>query len=102
MRAGPSTGMPTKPEQGDLEHILYTSQGDSTRVVFAPANVEECYTQTRKAFELAYEYQIPTIVAYDQKLQGELRNVPESFFDEEPNADPGSVQIGRASCRERV
>ena len=91
MRAGPSTGMPTKPEQGDLEHILYTSQGDSTRVVFAPANVEECYTQTRKAFELAYEYQIPAIVAYDQKLQGELRNVPESFFDEEPNADPGSV-----------
>ncbi|QCC49985.1 2-oxoacid:acceptor oxidoreductase subunit alpha [Halapricum salinum] len=91
MRAGPSTGLPTKPEQGDLEHILYTSQGDSARVVFAPANVEECYTQTRKAFEIAYNYQIPAIVAYDQKLQGELRNVPESFFDEEPNSDPGSV-----------
>ncbi|MEF8976837.1 MAG: 2-oxoacid:acceptor oxidoreductase subunit alpha [Halapricum sp.] len=91
MRAGPSTGMPTKTEQGDLEHILYTSQGDSTRVVFSPANVRECYTQTRKAFEIAYEYQIPTLVAYDQKLQGELRNVDESFFDEEPNSDPGSV-----------
>jgi pyruvate ferredoxin oxidoreductase alpha subunit len=91
MRAGPSTGMPTKPEQGDLEHILYTSQGDSARVVFAPANVEECYTQIRQAFKIAYEYQIPTIVAYDQKLQGELRNVDEDFFDQEPNADPGSV-----------
>ena len=91
MRAGPSTGMPTKPEQADLEHVLYTSQGDSARVVFAPANIRECYTQTRSAFRIAYEYQIPTIVIYDQKIQGELRNMPASHFDEEPNADPGSV-----------
>jgi len=91
MRAGPSTGMPTKPEQADLEHVLYTSQGDSTRVVFAPGNIRECYDQTRKAFQIAYEYHIPTIVVYDQKLQGELRNVDESFFDREPNGDPGTV-----------
>ena len=91
MRAGPSTGMPTKPEQADLEHVLYTSQGDSSRVVFAPANIRECYDQTRAAFRIAYEYQIPAIVVYDQKLQGELRNLDESFFDREPNADPGSV-----------
>ena len=91
MRAGPSTGMPTKPEQADLEHVLYTSQGDSARIVFAPANICECYDQTRTAFRIAYEYQIPSIVIYDQKLQGELRNVDESFFDREPNADPGAV-----------
>jgi len=91
MRAGPSTGMPTKPEQADLEHVLYTSQGDSARVVFAPANIRECYTQTRAAFRIAYEYQIPAIVIYDQKIQGELRNLPASHFDEEANADPGSV-----------
>ncbi|SFR94375.1 pyruvate ferredoxin oxidoreductase alpha subunit [Halomicrobium zhouii] len=91
MRAGPSTGMPTKPEQADLEHVLYTSQGDSARVVFAPGNIRECYDQTRQAFRIAYEYQIPSIVVYDQKLQGELRNVDESFFDRQPNADPGSV-----------
>jgi pyruvate ferredoxin oxidoreductase alpha subunit len=91
MRAGPSTGLPTKPEQGDLEHVLYTSQGDSNRVVFAPATVSEAYTQTRKAFEVAYEYQIPTIVIYDQKLGGELVNVPASHFDEAPNPDLGSV-----------
>jgi pyruvate ferredoxin oxidoreductase alpha subunit len=83
--------MPTKPEQGDLEHVLYTSQGDSNRVVFAPSTVSEAYTQTRKAFELAYEYQIPAIVVYDQKLGGELVNVPASHFDEAPNPDLGSV-----------
>ncbi|ELZ26149.1 2-oxoacid:ferredoxin oxidoreductase subunit alpha [Halogeometricum pallidum JCM 14848] len=91
MRAGPSTGMPTKPEQGDLEHVLYTSQGDSHRVVFAPSDAAEAYRQTRKAFQIAYEYQIPSIVLYDQKNGGELRNVPASVFDEEPNGDIGSV-----------
>jgi pyruvate ferredoxin oxidoreductase alpha subunit len=91
MRAGPSTGMPTKPEQADLEHVLYTSQGDSARVVMAPGNHQECYEQIRTAFEVAYEYQIPTILVYDQKLQGELRNVDASFFDREPDPDPGSV-----------
>ncbi len=87
MRAGPSTGLPTKPEQGDLEHVLYTSQGDSCRVVFAPANVREAYDQTRKAFELAYSYNLPAIVIYDQKIQGELRTVPVDFFDREPSGE---------------
>jgi pyruvate ferredoxin oxidoreductase alpha subunit len=91
MRAGPSTGMPTKPEQGDLEHVLYTSQGDSNRVVFAPGDPAECYKQTRKAFEIAYNYQIPSIVIYDQKLSGGHQTVPEEVFDEEPNPDLGSV-----------
>jgi pyruvate ferredoxin oxidoreductase alpha subunit len=87
MRAGPSTGMPTKPEQGDLELVLYTSQGDSNRVVFAPADPCEAYEQTRAAFELAYEYHLPAIVVYDQKLSGELRNVPKSFFEREVTPD---------------
>jgi pyruvate ferredoxin oxidoreductase alpha subunit len=87
MRAGPCTGLPTKPEQSDLEHVLYTSQGDSCRVVFAPANVREAYDQTRKAFELAYSYNLPAIVVYDQKIQGELRTVPVDFFDREANSE---------------
>ncbi|WP_121822767.1 2-oxoacid:acceptor oxidoreductase subunit alpha [Halostella salina] len=91
MRAGPSTGMPTKPEQGDLEHVLYTSQGDSNRVVFAPGTVDEAYDQTRMAFKMAYEYQLPAIVIFDQKLSGENTNLDASFFDREPNPDPGSV-----------
>jgi pyruvate ferredoxin oxidoreductase alpha subunit len=90
-RAGPSTGMPTKPEQGDLEHVLYTSQGDSNRVAFAPGNQRECYEMTRRAFQIAWEYQIPTIIVYDQKLSGEHRNVPASFFDREPSPDLGST-----------
>ncbi|MEF8782561.1 MAG: 2-oxoacid:acceptor oxidoreductase subunit alpha [Haloarculaceae archaeon] len=92
MRAGPSTGMPTKPEQADLTQVLHSSQGDANRVVFAPGNEREAYEQTRAAFELAYTYHLPAIVIYDQKLQGELRNVPKSFFDCEPTPDlPNTV-----------
>ncbi|MWG36416.1 2-oxoacid:acceptor oxidoreductase subunit alpha [Halomarina oriensis] len=91
MRAGPSTGMPTKPEQADLEHVLYTSQGDSNRVVMAPGTPREAYDQTRKAFEIAWNYQIPSIIIYDQKLSGELVNVDESFFDREPNPSLGAT-----------
>ena len=91
MRAGPSTGMPTKSEQADLEHVLYSSQGDSCRVVMAPGNLMEAYEQTRTAFHLAYEYNLPAIIVYDQKLGGEMRTVPASFFDREPNGDPGAV-----------
>jgi len=91
MRAGPSTGMPTKPEQADLEHVLYTSQGDSTRVVFAPGNQREAYEQTRAAFEMAYDYQLPAILLYDQKLGGEMRTVSESFFDREPDPSLGAT-----------
>jgi pyruvate ferredoxin oxidoreductase alpha subunit len=83
--------MPTKPEQGDLEHVLYTSQGDSNRVVFAPGNAAEAYDQTRRAFQIAYEYQIPAIIIYDQKLSGEHTNIPASFFDREPNPSLGST-----------
>ena len=91
MRAGPSTGMPTKSEQGDLEFVLYTSQGDSCRVVFAPGNIQEAYEQTRQAFEYAYDYHLPAVIVYDQKLGGEMRNVPVDFFDREPDPDPGAV-----------
>ncbi|PSQ59227.1 2-oxoacid:acceptor oxidoreductase subunit alpha [Halobacteriales archaeon SW_7_71_33] len=91
MRAGPSTGMPTKPEQADLEHVLFSSQGDSNRVVLAPGDVREAYDQARVAFEVAYDYHIPSILLYDQKLSGENRTVPEAHFDREPAPDLGAT-----------
>lgn len=91
MRAGPSTGLPTKTEQGDLEHVLYTSQGDSSRVAFAPGGHTDSYEQIRLAFDLAYDYHLPAVLVYDQKMQGENRNLPKSFFDRQPNPDPGAV-----------
>lgn len=91
MRGGPSTGLPTKTEQSDLEHVLYTGQGDALRVVLAPGSVEEAYEQTRTAFRIAYDYNLPAIILYDKELSGGLTNVPASFFDREPNPEMGAT-----------
>ena len=67
-RAGPSTGMPTKLEQGDLFHALYGGHGDFPRIVVAPASVEDCLLQAVNAFNLAERYQMPVILLSDQSL----------------------------------
>ncbi len=64
-RGGPSTGLPTKVEQGDLNLALYGGAGDSPRVVMAPSNSEECYAGIQLAFDLAEKYQTPVIFLSD-------------------------------------
>jgi 2-oxoglutarate/2-oxoacid ferredoxin oxidoreductase subunit alpha len=65
-RAGPSTGIPTKTEQGDLLLALYGSAGDAPRVVIAPADVEDCFQLAIDAFYVAEKYQLPVIILSDQ------------------------------------
>jgi 2-oxoglutarate ferredoxin oxidoreductase subunit alpha len=67
-RGGPSTGLPTKTEQSDLNHALYAGHGDAPRIVLAPGNVEDCFYQTVRAFNLAERYQLPVILLTDQSL----------------------------------
>jgi 2-oxoglutarate ferredoxin oxidoreductase subunit alpha len=64
-RAGPSTGLPTKVEQGDLNIALYGGAGDSPRVVMAPSDSEECYQGIQLAFDIAERYQTPVIFLSD-------------------------------------
>ncbi len=49
-RGGPSTGLPTKTEQSDLQHALYGGHGEAPRVVIAPISVEDCFWSTIDAF----------------------------------------------------
>jgi 2-oxoglutarate/2-oxoacid ferredoxin oxidoreductase subunit alpha len=67
-RPGPAVGLPTRTEQGDLQFVLYTHQGDFPRVVLAPGTVEDCFRLTVKAFNLAEKYQLPVIVLTDHHL----------------------------------
>jgi len=64
-RGGPSTGLPTKVEQGDLNIALYGGAGDSPRVVMAPSNSEECYSGIQLAFDIAEKYQTPVLFLSD-------------------------------------
>ncbi|MEM3851647.1 MAG: 2-oxoacid:acceptor oxidoreductase subunit alpha [Methanomassiliicoccales archaeon] len=65
MRAGPSTGLPTKTAQGDLNMMLGISQDDFPRVILAPRNPEETFNYMPRAFDLAERYQVPVIVLLD-------------------------------------
>jgi 2-oxoglutarate ferredoxin oxidoreductase subunit alpha len=78
-RAGPSTGMPTKTEQGDLNAALYQGHGDAPRIVLAPANVEDCFNLAIKAFNLAERLQMPAILLSEQSLsdRGEMIEKPD-------------------------
>jgi 2-oxoglutarate ferredoxin oxidoreductase subunit alpha len=67
-RAGPSTGMPTKTEQADLNAALYQGHGDAARIVLAPANVQDCFYLTIKAFNLSERCQMPAIILSEQSL----------------------------------
>jgi 2-oxoglutarate/2-oxoacid ferredoxin oxidoreductase subunit alpha len=72
-RCGPSTGMPTRMEQADLNLLLYGAHGEIPRIVIAPADIEECFYQTVRAFNLAEKYQCPVIIATDQFLSQSQR-----------------------------
>ena len=65
-RPGPSTGLPTRTEQGDLNFTLHSGQGDSPRILFAPGSIDEAIDVTRKSFELADAFQIPVFILSDQ------------------------------------
>lgn len=68
MRGGPSTGMPTRPAQGDIMQSRWGSHGDYPIIVLAPASVREIYTETLRAFELAERLRTPVVLLYDQVI----------------------------------
>ncbi|MBN1347994.1 2-oxoacid:acceptor oxidoreductase subunit alpha [candidate division KSB1 bacterium] len=74
-RGGPSTGLPTKVEQSDLNIALYGGAGDSPRVVIAPSDSEECYRSIQLALDLAEKYQTPVILLSDLFLGQRIETV---------------------------
>ncbi|MFH1785524.1 MAG: 2-oxoacid:acceptor oxidoreductase subunit alpha [Candidatus Micrarchaeota archaeon] len=89
-RVGPSTGMPTWTEQGDLRFALHASQGEFLRVVLAPGDVTECFELTAKAANLAEKYQIPVIILTDKHL-GESVFSTEEFKHKKVKIERGKI-----------
>jgi len=67
-RGGPSTGLPTKPEQSDLFAAAFSAHGDSIRPILAPISVSDMFGVTVEAFNIAEEFQTPVIVLSDQEI----------------------------------
>lgn len=86
-RGGPSTGLPTRQEQGDLLFTLHASHGEFPRIVLAPGDVRECFYDTIDAFNYADRYQTPVFVLADKHLASTTQSF--EYFDTD------SVRIDR-------
>jgi 2-oxoglutarate ferredoxin oxidoreductase subunit alpha len=64
-RGGPSTGVPTKTEQADLNQVFGASQGDYPRCIIAPTSTTDCYDSVVEAFNVAEKYQLPVTIISD-------------------------------------
>ncbi|MFN8632296.1 MAG: 2-oxoacid:acceptor oxidoreductase subunit alpha [Chloroflexota bacterium] len=80
-RAGPSTGLPTRTEQSDLEFVLYASHGEFPRIVIAPGTIEQCFEAGHRAFNLAERYQAPVIILSDLYLSNAIRTIDMDAID---------------------
>jgi len=89
-RTGPSTGMPTRNQQGDLLSVAFLSHGDTKHPMLIPGSVKECYEMAGEAFDLAERLQTPIFVMSDLDL-GMNNWMSEQFAYPEKPLDRGKV-----------
>ncbi len=87
-RGGPSTGQPTKVEQGDLLAAVFGSHGDAPKVVLAPSSIEDCFYSMITARKIAESFNIPVIVLSDASLATAQQPFPRPMFSEDWLAPP--------------
>ena len=90
-RTGPSTGMPTRTQQGDILSCGYASHGDTKQVLLFPCNPKECFDMTADAFDLAERLQTPVIVMSDLDLGMNDHMSPPLGWDDSRIYDRGKV-----------
>jgi len=90
-RVGPSTGMPTRTQQGDLHSAAYASHGDTRQVCLYPANPEECFEFAVKAFDLTERLQTPVLVLSDLDIGMNDWMCPEFKWDANYQPDRGKM-----------
>ena len=93
-RAGPSTGVPTKTEQGDLWQMLGAAFGDYPRVIAAPLDIADCFKLIPEMFNLVDRFQCPGLVLCDLLLSEGRLGVDPKDLDFHPVIDRGELIIG--------
>jgi 2-oxoglutarate ferredoxin oxidoreductase subunit alpha len=91
MRAGPSTGVPTKTEQADLNQALGASQGDFPRIIIAPISMHDCFATMPLAFNVADRYQCPVIILADLLMCEGNETVDPALLDIDMDIDRGEL-----------
>ena len=90
-RAGPSTGVPTKTEQGDLWQVLGASQGDFPKLILAPSSPLDGFQTIPEVFNLADKYQLPAIILSDLLISDETSTIDPKLLDMHPVIDRGKL-----------
>ena len=90
-RAGPSTGVPTKTEQGDLNQAFGASQGDFPRIIIAPLSMTDCFTTPALAFNVSDRYQCPVIILSDLLMAEGNETVDPALLDVEFPIERGEL-----------
>ncbi len=97
MRGGPSTGQPTKTEQGDLMTTIFGSHGDAPKVVIAPATIEDCFYSVITARKIAETFNMVVVILSDANLASSQQPFKRPVFDEAwlaPPIDQSAVPAG--------
>ncbi|HYB27368.1 MAG TPA: 2-oxoacid:acceptor oxidoreductase subunit alpha [Solirubrobacteraceae bacterium] len=87
-RGGPSTGLPTKVEQGDLLAAMFGSHGDAPKVVMAASSIEDCFYSVITARKIAETFHIPVVLLSDASLATAQQPFPRPEFSEDWLAPP--------------
>jgi len=90
-RTGPSTGMPTRTQQGDILACAYASHGDTKHILLFPANPEECFHFAVKSFDLAERFQTPVFMLSDLDIGMNDWVCPRLKWDDSYRPDRGRV-----------
>ena len=90
-RTGPSTGMPTRTQQGDLMMCAYASHGDTRHICLYPSDPREAFEFAAKAFDLAERFQTPTFLVSDLDIGMNDWMVPKLNWDDSYTPDRGKV-----------
>jgi 2-oxoglutarate ferredoxin oxidoreductase subunit alpha len=90
-RTGPSTGMPTRTQQGDLMICAYASHGDTRHICLYPADPREAFEMSVAAFDLADRFQTPVFVLSDLDIGMNDWMVPKLQWDDSYRPDRGKV-----------
>ena len=90
-RVGPSTGMPTRTQQGDLLTCAYASHGDTKQILLFPSTPKECFDFAADSFDIADRLQTPVIVLSDLELGMNEQICDPLNWDDERQYDRGKI-----------
>jgi 2-oxoglutarate ferredoxin oxidoreductase subunit alpha len=95
-RAGPSTGMPTRTQQGDILTCAYASHGDTKHILLFPGNPAECFDFAVRSFDLAEQFQTPVMMLSDVDIGMNDWVVPRLSWDDTRVPEHGPMIDARA------